>query len=224
MIYLLTNTGGRYAAMRLLEQYVNEQTYSGPATWVIVDDCEPITPAPRSKYQVEMIKPDWTWQPGDNTQARSLLAGLERIPAGAPVIVFEDDDCYAPDHIELMLEGLEVADLVGQAWSLYYNVASGRYDEKRLAGHSSLSSSAFNGPELLMAACRASKWIDIELWRQHKGRLLDIRTVVGIKGLPGRPGIGVGHNPNFGRLDTSGILNKWIGGRSDLYSQYLKRR
>lgn len=66
----------------------------------------------------------------------------------------------------------------------------------------------------------------MDLWRTFQGprSLLDSANVVGIKGLPGRPGIGVGHRPDFGDPDPDGrILAEWLGpALADAYAGYRR--
>lgn len=219
MIYFLTPTGARHEGMALLAEYVNAQTYTGPAHWLLVDDCDPATRTPqvRAGIEVEIIRPDWRWQRGMNTQSQSLAAGLARIPEGATVIVLEDDDLYLPPHIENMLAALETADLVGEQTSLYYNVVTQRCRPMPGKYHASLAATACKGDatELLRQVCeRGSRRIDMDVWREYEGakRLLSTTNVVGIKGLPGRAGIGVGHRNGFGTPDPGGQqLIDWVG-------------
>ena len=55
------------------------------------------------------------------------------------------------------------------------------------------------------------RMLDFHLWKTFKGdkRLMHSHNVVGIKGLPGRPGIGVGHRRNFGTVDVENKLREW---------------
>lgn len=225
-VFLVTPTGGRPDSFSLLAEYLDDQTHAGPLTWLVCDDVDPATPLPnmREGINCEVIRPDWRWRPGDaSTQARSLAALLGRVPTDASLVIAEDDDVYLPDHVETMLAGLETAELVGQRVSLYYNVASRRHRALRGIHHASLGATALRGAALdtLRAVCaRGSRRIDMDLWTEFTGtaRLVDTRTVVGIKGMPGRPGIGVGHRDTFGDIDPTGtVLRHWIAARADAY-------
>ena len=70
-------------------------------------------------------------------------------------------------------------------------------------------------------ACQPGKeFIDIKLWRGHRDAILfGGHRVVGIKGMPGRGGIGMGHKPGFsGQRDPKGeLLRQWIGADADWY-------
>lgn len=225
-VFALTPTGGRPEALRLLARYIDEQTWRGPLTWLICDDVDPPSQRPtplRDGITVEIIRPNWRWESA-STQARSMAALLDRVPEGASVIVAEDDDVYLPEHIETMLAALETAELVGQRVSLYYNVATRRYREMPGSNHASLGATALRGSALglLRRICANGRdYIDVALWRQFTGpkALLETRTAIGIKGLPGRAGIGVGHRKAFGAPDAGGhVLREWIGDdRARLY-------
>ena len=99
---VITPTGGRPEAFALLARYLNAQTL--PAfRWLIVDDCDPATPVPvmRDGIEVEVIRPSWRWQPGQNTQAMCMAVALKRVPDDACVAVCEDDDWIGPTHLEM---------------------------------------------------------------------------------------------------------------------------
>jgi hypothetical protein len=67
MVTLLTVTGGRPEAWGLCKRWMAAQTVQ-PDRWIIVDD---VGDVPEATIQVTP-----RWQPGQNTQARNLLAGL----------------------------------------------------------------------------------------------------------------------------------------------------
>lgn len=223
MIYFLTPTGGRSEGLALLGEYLNAQTYDGPGMWVVVDDVDPQSHVPACKFTTQVIRPGYRWKPGDNTQARSMLEGLKAIPDDAVVFVMEDDDCYLPGYVHSALEALKSADLVGENTARYYNVATGRFRHMRTSRHSSLASTAVRGTEALTQACKVSgKFIDTHLWRTYRGpkALRDTQHVIGIKGLPGRTGIGVGHRRKFGTPDAGDVLRQWAGDYADNYEVF----
>lgn len=231
MLHLLTPTGGRPEGMALLASYLNVQTWQGAARWIVVDDCYPASPVPpvRAGIEVEVIRPAWRWQPGMNTQAACMAAGLALVPAGATLVVLEDDDAYLPAHLATVLAALERAELAGEMVARYYNVATGRYKEIPSERHASLASTACRGAALalLREVCAAdSRRIDMDLWHRFNGpkRLLATGNVVGIKGLPGRGGIGVGHRADFGHPDQSGgVLVDWVGAdQAQAYSGFRR--
>jgi hypothetical protein len=224
MLTLLTATGARSAAFTLCERWMAAQDYAGTVRWVIVDDGpEPqLVTLPRSGWSVDVVRPAPLWSHGQNTQARNLLAGLDLVGADERVVFVEDDDWYSPDWLTHVAGHLEYAELVGERRSRYYNVATRRWREMGNTGHASLCATALRGRALntLRQVLRTHRTgIDMRLWHQHRSRhLFDGHRVVGIKGLPGRGGVGVGHRKDFGAPDPDGrVLRQWIGDDARAY-------
>ena len=227
-VYALTPIGLRPEGLALLGEYINAQTYDGPVIWIVVDDCDPATriPTMREGITVEVVRPDWRWKPGMNTQVKSMAAGLAHVPDDATLFILEDDDVYLPDYMIAMREAIEKYDLVGERDARYYNVTSHR--RRVIPGkiHSSLASTVCRGSALtlLKTLCNGhlNRMLDYNLWKTFKGRkmLLSEHNVVGIKGLPGRPGIGVGHRRNFGSVDNGSVLREWIGELAENYGPF----
>lgn len=221
-VCLITPTGGRPEGMALLAGYLDRQTYQGKVRWVVIDDVNPATPLPDSRFDVEVIRPSWRWKPGDNTQCKSMALALDQVSDNDTVIICEDDDAYLPQHIKAILSELETVELTGERVSRYYNVATQRWQLMPGKHHASLASVAVRGEalRLLRQICsNGTRTIDLDLWRQFDGpkKLTEHENVIGIKGMPGRAGIGVGHRDNFGRPDTTGILRQWLGEYADNY-------
>lgn len=225
MLTLLTATGARPAAWALCERWMARQDYAGPVRWIIVDDGpepQPVT-FRREGWQLVLVRPSPHWLPGQNTQARNLLKGLAAVGPEERLVIIEDDDWYAPDWLTTVAAELEHAELVGENRARYYNVAQRRGRQLANTGHASLCSTAMRGAALrdLADACQSRpKFIDLELWRRPRHRrLFGGHRVVGIKGLPGRGGIGMGHEPDFkGEADVSGdLLRHWVGADAEVY-------
>ncbi|KRD71446.1 glycosyltransferase family A protein [Lysobacter sp. Root96] len=226
MLTLLTATGARPAAWAICERLMAAQDYAGPVRWLVVDDGPEAQPIAfeRAGWTVEVIRPVPIWQPGQNTQARNLLAGLAVIDDDSRLAVIEDDDWYSPDWLSHVDQQLDLAELVGERRARYYNVEFRRGRQLSNTEHASLCSSAMRGRAIaaFRAACLVRpKFIDLELWRRHPFRFLfDGGRVVGIKGLPGRAGIGMGHRDDFtGQADRDGaLLSLWVGEDAELYA------
>lgn len=225
MLTLLTATGARPAAWALCERWMARQDYAGPVRWVIVDDGpdpQPVT-FRREGWQLVLVRPSPHWAPGQNTQARNLLKGLAAVGPDDRLVIIEDDDWYAPDWLTTIAAELEHAELVGEPRARYYNVEQRRGRQLVNTGHASLCSTAMRGSALrdFADACRSRpKFIDLELWRRPRARrLFGGHRVVGIKGLPGRGGIGMGHEQDFkGETDASGaLLRQWVGEDAEVY-------
>lgn len=224
-VFLITPTGGRPEGMELLTNYLKAQTYQGPASWIIVDDVDPATLLPDSRFGVEVFRPSWRWKRGDNTQCRNMALALQQVGDNDTVIILEDDDAYLPEYLAATLHELEIAELVGERISRYYNVATRRWYVMKGGSHASLASVGVRGKalKLLRELCSVKvKYIDIELWKQFSGRkqLTGHTNFLGIKGLPGRAGIGIGHREGFGNPDTTNVLQKWLGDCAELYEKF----
>lgn len=195
---VLTPTGARPEAFANCVEYMQAQTFTGAVRWIIVDDGPEAMPTPQVKgWQVAHIRPCPLWQPGQNTQARNLLEGLALVDPGDRVVIVEDDDQYAPWWLEQVAEWLDTDDLVGEGGSVYVNLKTGNRKKCNNTAHASLCQTAVKGfgIEALRKACLTGpKFIDVNLWRSMKGRVYPYQGgVLGVKGYPGRPGIGIGH-------------------------------
>lgn len=228
MLTLLTATGCRPEAWALCERLMAAQDFAGPVRWVIVDDgaqAQPVT-FRRGGWTLDIVRPEPFWQPGQNTQARNLAAGLAVIPNDASVVVIEDDDFYGLAYLSEVARWLESAELVGESHARYYHVGRRVWRNCGNATHASLCSTAVRGSALTLLRQIVAghvKWIDIELWKQHAGTrsLYRTRHVVGTKGLPGRGGIGAGHRMQGASDPRLTTLADWIG---PLASQYARFR
>lgn len=202
------------------------QDYAGPVRWLIVDDGEirqPVTFC-RDDWSLEVLRPSPRWKPGQNTQARNLAAGLSVIGADERVVVIEDDDHYAPGWLSAVDLWLDTHDLVGEGMARYYNVPHRKARQLTNKGHASLCSTAVKGVAVgafRRAVQTRADFIDMVLWRDFRGsKAVHVGThyVTGTKGLPGRGGIGMGHQKLFGNPDQSGnMLREWIGTDAALY-------
>lgn len=205
MLTLLTATGARPEAWAICERLMARQDYTGPVRWVIVDDGPVAQPVAfqRAGWTLEVVRPQPYWD-GGNTQARNLLAGLAKIHDDERVVVIEDDDWYSPRWLSKVAGWLDVADLVGETRARYFNLKTGCGRLLANTDRSSLCSTAMKGPGLVAfreAVARKDRFIDMHLWRTFAGSKLlrDSRLTVGIKGMPGRGGIGCGHDRDFGQ-------------------------
>ena len=195
MITLLTPTGARPEAFSNCVKWMKAQTYQGAVRWVIVDDGpEPEQVPCIDGWEIVIVRPTPLWS-GKNTQARNMLAGLKHCTD--MVAVIEDDDQYAPWWVERCVEWLQHDDLVGECGAIYRNLRSGNERKMNNKHHASLCQTAVKGEavEALRQACRSAGHIDMALWRSRKGKLYPYQGgVLGLKGYPGRRGIGSGHS------------------------------
>ena len=225
MLQIITATGARPEALALCHHWMRAQTYTGQVLWLIVDDGPAPSPIEKmpDNWRTVVIRPAPFWQPGQNTQARNLLRGIDALDRKYPVVCFEDDDHYAPDWLDTVVRELDKAELVGERMARYYNIATRTGRQLNNQQHASLCATAMRGSAIdsFHRACRANeKFIDLTLWRSHKSKhLFGGHRVTGIKGLPGRGGIGMGHKKDFqGQRDPDGsLLRSWIGEDAERY-------
>lgn len=232
-VSVITPTGGRPFAFQLCKEYLQRQIYDGPLQWVIVDDCIPQERPTwgRLGWEITEIYPHPSWHIGQNTLARNLLAALDTIKYDN-ILIMEDDDWYAVDYIQTMSRLLRGAWIAGCSQSRYYHIPSGKYRVMRHPGTSSLCHTGFRelGTDYLRDVCQDIEFIDRRFWEKFTPlykTLIDIPLCTGIKGLPGRPGIGMGHRPDDNedwRQDDSdhSVLKRWIGRDAWRYDEFHK--
>jgi glycosyltransferase involved in cell wall biosynthesis len=222
-VSLLTCTGGRPEAFALCEKWMARQTIP-IHEWIVVDDCEPKTETTMEQVRTEP-RPAWS---GDVTLGRNLIAGLERV-TGDAVAFIEDDDHYAPTYLETMLRLIDTAPLVGEGLARNYNVRTRGYRECCNAAHACLAGTMCRSwyiPKIVEVikgngqhAC-----YDLSLWRAFDHSLLTLNTglYVGMKGLPGRPGIATGHTDSTCNMPDPDMvmLREWIGDDAREYERF----
>lgn len=234
MISLLTPTGGRPEAFALCEQWIARQTYDGEFEWVVVDDCDPPTPTTMGQ---RVVRPSWRWAPGDDTQRACLHGGLD-VCDGWAIAIIEDDDWYHPRYLETMVKALTYRDraLAGEGEARYYNLRRRTWRQLGNRAHASLCSTILRTEvlrERLWRICSSDsrpRMVDIALWQTddiEKAVLPGRGLVVGIKGMPGRPGIGIGHRDDMAMTRDDAVLSQlyqWVGDDVDAYRQYVSCR
>lgn len=205
-IILITPTGGRPDQINLCHFFMKRQTYPGKVVWIIVDDCNPHTidgiQNDKENWNIIKIFPSPPWQPGQNTQGRNIAEGINTLLANYKseeiegIFIIEDDDYYKPIYLERMASRLSGFQAIGEKNTIYYNVfyrTSFTHDNN---GHSSLFQTAFTMEALLIFEnCLNQRFIDMA-FRPALSRVNlfnDGNLSIGIKGMPGRYGIGSGH-------------------------------
>ncbi len=247
MIIAITCTGARPEAFALCEKYMARQTVQ-PDLWLVVDDCDPATKCTMGQTIIRP-EPRWPEFPEPNTQHRNLAAAIHfamingrSIEPQDKIIFFEDDDWYAPDYIQKQIWRFNSHDIVGETPAYYYHVKNRAFrifDESEMSNptpHASLCATAIRGSllPLLIDALECRAWIDMYLWRKGSpmGNGLSnsgftasgTASVVGIKGMPGRPGVSQCHRQEAdgrwsGDPDLS-RLRQWIGDDADAYKSF----
>lgn len=150
----------------------------------------------------------------------NLIAALEA-SRGERVLFIEDDDWYHAEYLCGQISWLEEHDIAGEGNARYYNLASRQFRTMNNRSHASLCQTGIRRSLVAGLVRRirreTSAFVDIHLWRNlaasvRKNIRPASKLCVGIKGLPGRPGIGVGHRMTGRRVDRNGsILRQWVG-------------
>lgn len=213
MITVITPTADRPAAWPHAERWMRRQTVQ-PDQWIVADDGE--APSPLTMGQQHIRRP--RRETGGASLAMNILAALPHV-RGDVVLIVEDDDHYAPNHIEVCVERLREHLTTGCIWLNYYNLRHRGWRRIRNSC-SALCNTAMRADALPLleraareALASGSYHIDREFWRLVGPHgLHEVETVTGIKGVPGMPGIGIGHRNEGWNPDPQGKkLREWIG-------------
>lgn len=236
MIALVTPTGARPGQFSICAKLMKKQTYAGKVLWVIVDDAAPVTTDCvtadfREGWEIVRLYPKPLWSPGQNTQSRNMRVGVTEAlknPEVTTVFIIEDDDYYKSIYLDEMVKRMGKYWAIGETNTIYYNVNSRTVAHNNNYKHSSLFQTAFTRDALpYMIKSYDNRFIDAEFWaKMPKDKILLFSAdnlSVGIKGMPGRGGIGAGHKANKGWPTDRGLhyLTKLIGHEdTKLYAGY----
>ncbi len=232
-VTLITCTGGRPESLARCSSFVArfENPDRLPVQWIVIDDVADAS-RPRldrpilSNVSMSYVRPKHVWSPGGNTLALNLLEAIPLVQYDAVMFV-EDDDYYKPDYMISQLARLADHEMSGESVSRYYNLPTSRWRVMENVNYASLCQTAMRDTMLpaLALICRSRPdFIDYRLWkvRTLNRFVLELSDplVVGMKGLPGRPGIGIGHRPEHGSWNADPgrkKLREWLGADADLY-------
>ena len=236
MIVLITPTGSRYDQIMLCAHYMKRQTYEGKVLWLIVDDgvkrtTDSITTEFKCNWEIVKLYLTPSWRPGQNTQARNLYTATEHLRLNYSeddiegIFIIEDDDYYKANYLEEMMKRFGDYDIIGEKNTVYYNVKWRNYYRHPNTTHASLFQTAFSIKALsLFEQSLGVKFIDCLFWEKGVNKHLfnagDL--AVGMKGIPGRAGIGMGHNRNSGMTNDLALhkLRELIGDDCEFYASY----
>ena len=230
-ITCITCTGDRPKAFELSVEWMKAQTIK-PTQWIIVDDGKIKTEIPDLPFITYVRRNPLPTDP-THTLLLNFKEALKHI-SGEKIIIWEDDEYYAPNYISEMSQHLDEYEVVGIGRSRYYHVSMGTYHLHPNMGHASLAQTAFRNSFLpdLMKIIDGDSFLDIRLWnlifpgetnlketglkekisKDKRGCVFEDEKYiyVGMKGLPGRTGIGSGHK-GMGAVDYEGsVLKKWV--------------
>lgn len=236
MIALITPTGARRDQFDICQKLMYRQTYTEKVLWIIVDDAVPNTTDQvkenfRANWIIEKTYPRPPWMRGQNTQGRNICAGLDVLQNKYDlkdiqcIFIIEDDDYYRPTYLERMIINLGNHYAVGEQRTIYYNVIFRKYIVNANTIHASLFQTGFT-PQLIpvMRNCQGHKFIDAEFWKRATNKYLfkENDLGIGIKGMPGRAGIGAGHGKLMNMHPDNDLkyLKRLIGDDTKFYEKF----
>ncbi len=215
-VTLITPSSDRQLCINRCEDYIKRQTYRGPLQWIIAEDS-------KIPYNLTLGQDHIHLNPKDDKVSsflKNITSILPRIEYDK-VLIIEDDDWYSPDYIKLYCTRLERYELVGEGPARYYNIKERLW---RICGNehrASFCQTALKANQLsalYVSIQRHNAFVDSRLWNKKCRKFVfqgDCHCI-GIKGMPGKKGIGMGHRPlnrkTFFTPDPDmKQLEKWIG-------------
>jgi len=219
IITAITPTGDRPLPFTLCQYWMKKQTLRVDQ-WVVVDDGKvPMEPKVGMEYIRREPQPDDPKQ----TLIENLRVAIPYI-RGNKIIIIEDDEYYAPGYIEEMSSKLDRFEIVGIGKSKYYHLLSGYYSHLANTRHASFAEMAFRRSFLneFKGFLTGGLYLDMRIWRgvdrKRAHLFFDDKNPlhVGMKGMPGRNGIGGGHDithhiyQNKTKDESRNILKSWI--------------
>jgi glycosyltransferase involved in cell wall biosynthesis len=227
---LITCTADRPEAFELCERWMARQTYTGELQWIVSDGGK--RPVECHHGQEHLQNGDrWNGQRPKRNFRNNMMRALEQARHDK-ILFIEDDDWYHPDYLAQASGWLDHAELVGEARAKYYNVATNRYKICGNRRHASLCQTGIRGDLVPLLINRikqhSTAFVDLHLWKTwaaDRSKLLrpESQLSVGIKGIPGRGGIGAGHRlqEKHARDADWSVLRQWIGEDADVYQNLV---
>jgi glycosyltransferase involved in cell wall biosynthesis len=241
-VTVITCTGDRPEALALCAKYILNQDFFGTIQWIMVDDGKEkmsnIISLPMT-VQGTYVRRDSSKDPDDNpTLNLNLKEALKEVNPDSKAIFFiEDDDWYSSHYLSTMYVKIRSGfSLVGESEAVYYHVGARKIAYLTNDSQASLSQTAIDISLLPVFTDLVTQnkhpFIDLFLWKYKVSRFLFTHPnkrgwmSVGIKGMPGRRGIGVGHRKNFSEYEDDPNLEKLqslIGEDVKHYTKYYEK-
>jgi len=236
--YVITCTGDRPEALKLCNHYMQRQGHQD-FTWIVADDSANSIPEKPKRCDTFLLRK--FEKPGGHSLLGNLRFALMHIlqaPGPDPddlVLIVEDDDWYHAGYIGMMQHYARVLPpeivLFGESHTRYYNVRWRTYRHNDNAEWASLCATCFKAsfiPDMLKIAQNADPdrpFIDVIAFTENAERAHLFLTdfVCGIKGMPGRTGIGHGHTEACKRLKRDPwleTLRDWTGPDCERYRDF----
>lgn len=238
MITCITCTGHRPEAFKLCRDYLIRQTYNDSIQWIVIDDSPQIENLkPLLKSLPKHITPELyagpkMWTQGVNTLRGNLEVAVPHIQ-GDKIFLIEDDDAYDSHYLEAYSQLLNHSAIVGESNSKYFNLLVPGWIEKRNYKHSSLCQTAFHKsalPLFVEALNTGHLFIDVVFWTRAIEKrvpmllMAEQNLCIGIKGMPGRENLSLGHKIKGYTYDGKlAKLQEWVGSDVELYRPFIRK-
>ena len=237
MLTVITPTGDRPLAFSLCKRWMENQTHK-PDQWIVIDDGKQSMDLQSEGY-LEYVRREPVKTDPKHTLVVNVATAIPKIK-GDKVIFWEDDEYYAPEFLEVMNHHLDKFQVVGIGWAKYYHIRTGGWVEHQNMNHASLAQTGFQMSVLSMVQMcidrgMEKEWLDCQIWDETMKSKTTISHLifrderkplyVGIKGLPGRNGIGIGHKiETYKNHDDKGRskLISWVQKDYQVYLNVLK--
>ena len=218
-VSVITPTCDRPVGFAICEQWMARQTRQ-PDEWIVADGGQ----TPVVCTQGTTAPPPTAARQAYTNFISNVSRGVEAA-TGHILVIVEDDDWYHPTHLEVLLgqftPGIQAC---GDDAQRYYNVQHRVWHLYPNKG-ASLCQTAFRRealPHFKRALIEQPDRRAVMVWMGVSGPACPIsvkslkrtQTVLGIKGLPGRVGLGVGHRPQIPQWNRDPKLTQlkaWIG-------------
>jgi glycosyltransferase involved in cell wall biosynthesis len=221
---VITCTADRPWAIKQAETLMKRQTRQ-PDEWVVADDGT--FPAQLTCNQIHVTQPRNI--SGPVSLANNMLAALS-VVTGDIIVVVEDDDWYHPAYLETCAKRLQTTGATGDRILRYYHVPQRIYITMNNRGSALAQTSLrreylpFMQKAAMAALTKEDYNIDSRFWSTLASSDYTLHNdgqVIGMKGLPGRQGLGIGHRPNHKRPwrndPTGKMLRHWLGEEAEAY-------
>lgn len=232
MLNIITPTSDRLVGMDLLAKRI-----PFGEIWIVADDGKQhFDPSGYPHLNINHLPRHHDERTPVQSFRANLLDAIQYCTPGY-VIFCEDDDWYSIHHFTDIVHRLEKGNVAaGDTCQRYYNIEHRVWKQFTNVG-STLAQTGFRTELLplfqqavLNPAGKDGRGVDAAFWKlvMESGLPHDLFNgdeqntpfVVGIKGLPGKPGIGVGHRPDETWTPDPELvkLQQWIGDESKSYA------
>jgi hypothetical protein len=227
----ITCTGDRPECMSLLLKWITRQTKQ-LSQWIIIDDGK----VPLNVSNLPEYVHYYRREPQITDPSHTLIMNLCKaftFVFGDAVLFIEDDEYYSPKYVETMDSFLSNYPIVGICFAKYYFLPTAKWAIIGNHVHASLAQTGIQTSFIseVNEVLEGNPYLDMRIWAKAKGRgylFNDGNTgclYLGMKGMPGRKGIGTGHN-GLSRYYKPDIqlknLYQWIGKENaDIYQKYI---